>query len=327
MTKYRHHLPQLDGGLFLTDGGMETTLIFREKIDLPCFAAFDLLKDQRGADILLGYYARHAAIARDSGAGFILDSATRRANPDWAEKLGYSPRELDVANARAINMLFDLRAAHETATSPMVISGCIGPRGDGYDPGVLMSPREAMVYHSRQIGIFATAGVDLVTAYTLNNTNEAIGVTRAAREAGLPVAISFTLETDGRLPTGEALRDAIRFVDHATDSGPAYYMIDCAHPTHFEQALDDDDWMARLRGIRANASRRSHAELDEAADLDDGDPVELGRQYRDLRARFPHINVLGGCCGTDHRHIEQICRNCGQADIVARNRFINESGG
>jgi S-methylmethionine-dependent homocysteine/selenocysteine methylase len=312
MAKYRNHLPQLDGQVFLTDGGIETTLIFHEKIDLPCFAAFDLLKEQRSTDVLRRYYTRYAAIARESGTGFILDSATRRANPDWAEKLGYSPRELDVANARAINMLFDLRAAHETATSPMVISGCVGPREDGYNPGALMSPREAMVYHARQIGIFATAGVDLITASTLTNTNEAIGITRAAREAGLPVAISFTLETDGRLPTGEALRDAIHFVDHATDDGPAYYMINCAHPSHFEQALSEGAWMTRLRGIRANASRRSHAELDEATDLDDGDPAELGRQYRDLRTRFPHINVLGGCCGTDHRHIEQICRSCGK---------------
>jgi S-methylmethionine-dependent homocysteine/selenocysteine methylase len=313
MTKYRKHLPQLDGGVFLTDGGIETTLIFHEKIDLPCFAAFDLLKDQWGADILRRYYARYAAIARDSGTGFILDSATWRANPDWAEKIGYSPRELDVANARAINMLFDLRAAYEIEKSPMVISGCVGPRGDGYNPGAVMSPREAMAYHARQIGIFATAGVDLVTAYTLTNTNEAIGVTRAAQEAGVPVVISFTLETDGRLPTGEALRDAIYFVDHATGNGPAYYMINCAHPTHFEQALDGGAWMMRLRGVRANASRRSHAELAEATDLDDWDPVELGRQYRDLRQRFPHINVLGGCCGTDHRHIEHVCRSCGQA--------------
>jgi S-methylmethionine-dependent homocysteine/selenocysteine methylase len=305
MTKYRKHLPQLDGGVFLTGGGIETTLIFHEKIDLPCFAAFDLLKDQWGADILRRYYARYAAIARDS--------ATWRANPDWAEKIGYSPRELDVANARAINMLFDLRAAYEIEKSPMVISGCVGPRGDGYNPGAVMSPREAMAYHARQIGIFATAGVDLVTAYTLTNTNEAIGVTRAAQEAGVPVVISFTLETDGRLPTGEALRDAIYFVDHATGNGPAYYMINCAHPTHFEQALDGGAWMMRLRGVRANASRRSHAELAEATDLDDWDPVELGRQYRDLRQRFPHINVLGGCCGTDHRHIEHVCRSCGQA--------------
>src|SRR3954468_11924918 len=217
MAKYRNHLPQLDGQVFLTDGGIETTLIFHEKMDLPCFAAFNLLKDQRGTDVLRRYYARYTMIARESGTGFILDSATWRANPDWAEKLGYSPRELDVANARAINMLFDLRAAYETGKSPMVISGCVGPRGDGYNPGALMSPREAMVYHSRQIGIFATAGGDLVTGYTPKKTNEAIGGRRAGREAGLPVAISFTLETGGKLPTGEALRDAIHFVDHATD--------------------------------------------------------------------------------------------------------------
>jgi homocysteine S-methyltransferase len=321
MTKYRQHLPQLDGGLFLTDGGMETTLIFHEKIDLPCFAAFDLLKDQRGVDILLGYYARHAAIARESGAGFILDSATWRANPDWAEKLGYSPRELDVANARAINMLFDLRAAHETATSPMVISGCVGPRGDGYDPGRMMSADEAEAYHAPQVRTFAASEADMVTAMTMTYAEEAIGICRAAHRAGMPVALAFTVETDGRLPTGQTLESAIQMVDEATGRGPAYYMINCAHPTHFADVLASDaGWTDRLRGIRANASRCSHAELDQAPELDDGDPVEFGRQYRDLRRRFGQLTVLGGCCGTDHRHIEQISRWCaadGLAPVVS----------
>lgn len=313
MAKYRHHLPQLNGNLFLTDAGIETTLIFHEGLDLPYFAAFHLLKDEEGRQALKKYFRRHAAIARENGTGFILESATWRASADWGDKLGYSAQELDAANRKAIDLLHELREELETDRSPMVISGCVGPRGDGYDPGKVMSPEEAEAYHGRQIRVFAEAGADLVTAITMTNTNEAIGVTRAARAADMPVVISFTVETDGRLPTGESLKEAIEAVDRATGRGPAYFMINCAHPTHFESVLNGESWMQRLRGIRANASKRSHAELDEAEELDDGDPVELGAQYRDLRRRFGHINVLGGCCGTDHRHIEQICGACRQA--------------
>jgi len=310
MAKYRQHLPQLKGDLFLTDGGIETTLIFHEGLDLPSFAAFHLLKDEQGTEALRRYFARHATIARQHGTGFILESATWRASSDWGDKLGYSRRALDEANRKAIALLHELRLDLETERAPMAISGCVGPRGDGYDPGVLMSPAEAEAYHTAQISTFATTEADLVTAITMTNANEAIGVTRAARATGMPVVISFTVETDGKLPTGQPLQEAIQEVDAATGRAPAYYMINCAHPSHFEAVLDGQAWMERLRGIRANASKCSHAELDEATDLDDGDPVELSQQYRDLRARFSQINVLGGCCGTDHRHIEQIATAC-----------------
>ena len=205
-----------------------------------------------------------------------------------------------------------VREAQETARSRMVISGCVGPRGDGYDPGALMRPEEAEAYHAWQIRIFAGTAADMVTAITMTNANEAIGITRAARAAGVPVAISFTVETDGRLPTGETLGEAIVAVDAATSAAPAYYMINCAHPMHFAHLLADEGapWTERLRGLRANASRRSHAELDHATDLDDGDPVELGAQYADLRRRHLQLTVLGGCCGTDHRHTERICEAC-----------------
>jgi S-methylmethionine-dependent homocysteine/selenocysteine methylase len=310
MTTYRHHLPQLNGDLFLTDGGIETTLIFHEGLDLPSFAAFHLLKDEQGTEALRRYFVRHAAIARQHGVGFILESATWRASSDWGDKLGYSRRALAEANRKAIALLHELRLDLETERSPMVISGCVGPRGDGYDPGAIMSPAEAEAYHAVQIRTFAETEADLVTAITMTNAHEAIGVTRAARAAGMPVVISFTVETDGKLPTGQPLQEAIQEVDAATGRAPVYYMINCAHPSHFEAVLDGQAWMARLRGLRANASKRSHAELDEAADLDDGDPVELGQQYSDLWARFPQFNVLGGCCGTDHRHIEQIGTAC-----------------
>lgn len=311
MTGYGHHLPQLTGDIFLTDGGIETTLIFQEGLALPCFAAFHLLREKEGTAALRNYYARHAAVARDNGVGFILESATWRASHDWGEKLGYSPTALDDANRKAIALLHDLKAEFETDRSLMVISGCIGPRGDGYDPGKVMTPEEAEAYHAQQIRVLAAAGVDLVTAITMTNVSEAIGITRAAQAAGLPVAISFTVETDGCLPTGDSLREAIDAVDAATSAGPAYYMINCAHPSHFEQQLPSGEtWADRIRGIRANASKRSHKELDEATELDAGDPVALGEHYRALRRRLPGINVLGGCCGTDHRHIEQICFAC-----------------
>jgi len=313
MSQYRHRLPQLEGGLFLTDAGIETTLIFHEGLDLPCFAAFHLLKDEEGTEALRRYFRRHAAIAREKGAGFILESATWRASPGWGEKLGYSARALADANRRAIDLLVALRGELQAERSPMVVSGCVGPRGDGYDPGTAMSPEEAEAYHAQQIGVFAATEADQVTAITMTNASEAIGVARAAQAAGLPSVISFTVETDGRLPTGQPLREAVEEVDAATDAGPAYYMINCAHPTHFEGILEDAAWTRRLRGLRANASKRSHAELDEATDLDDGDPVALGAEYAAIRARLPWVNVLGGCCGTDHRHIEQIAGACRQA--------------
>lgn len=311
MARYRNALPQLSGGLFLTDGGIETTLIFHEGFDLPHFAAFDLLKEQRGRTALWDYYARYAEMAAEKGFGFIFESPTWRANGDWGERLGYSPRELAEANRQAIALLHDLRLAYEIEGSPMVVSGCVGPRGDGYDPSRKMTSVEAEAYHGRQIGTFAESGADMVTAITMNYAEEAIGVARAAAAEGLPVAISFTVETDGRLPTGQTLKDAIEWVDAATRFAPVYYMINCAHPDHFAGALEENEtWLHRLRGLRANASRLSHAELDEAEELDDGDPQELGELHGALRRRLGHLNVFGGCCGTDHRHVEAIGRAC-----------------
>jgi S-methylmethionine-dependent homocysteine/selenocysteine methylase len=311
MTKYKPHLPQLGGGLFLTDGGIETTLIFHEGFELPYFAAFHLLRNALGRAALRQYYLRYVEIARREGVGFILESPTWRASSDWGEKLGYSEEALAKANRDAIALMHELRAEFETERTPMIVSGCVGPRGDGYDPGQVMSAEEAETYHSPQIRTFAKAGADMVTAITMTSANEAIGITRAAQRAGLPVAISFTLETDGRLPTGQHLKEAIEVVDQATGRGPAYYMINCAHPTHFAGTLAGGGaWAERVRGLRANASRRSHQELNEAPDLDDGDPMELGGQYSDLRKHHPQITVLGGCCGTDHRHVEQIITAC-----------------
>lgn len=311
MSNYRQVLPQMNGHLFLTDGGIETTLIFHEGMELPDFAAFYLLRDPVGLATLEKYFRTYAELARQFGTGLILESATWRANPDWGQKLGYTPETLADSNRRAIQLLENIRSDYETAQIPIVISGCVGPRGDGYIPAKAMTVEEAERYHQPQIETFRDAGADLVTAMTMNYVEEAIGLARAAQAARMPVVISFTVEMDGKLPTGQALRDAIAQVDQATDHYPAYYMINCAHPTHFASVLaTGEPWLERIRGLRANASRMSHAELNESETLDDGNPGELGSQYRQLLEKVPHLNVLGGCCGTDHRHVEAICKAC-----------------
>jgi len=309
MALYRDNLPQLNASIFLTDSGLETVLVFRKGIDLPCFAAFDLLKNDEGREVLRQYFLTHAAIAVENRFGFVLESATWRANPDWAEKLGYSRSALRKLNRASIDLLGEVRRELAAPETPMVISGCVGPRGDGYDASRHMDESAAERYHREQIETFADSEADLVTAITMTNPQEAIGVARAAAAFGLPSVISFTVETDGCLPSGETLREAIETVDAATDAAPAYYMINCAHPTHFEAALHaGETWVDRIRGLRVNASCKSHAELDESTELDDGNPVELGRQCAGLQGMLPQLRVLGGCCGTDERHIAEIAK-------------------
>jgi homocysteine S-methyltransferase len=302
--RHRDRLPQLDGGFFLTDGGIETVLIFHEGLDLPQFAAFDLLTNEEGTAALRRYYEPYAALARDRALGFVLESPTWRASPRWAAELGYSEAELDRLNRKAIALMAELREEYADG-APVVISGCVGPSDDGYNPAETLSTDAAHEYHRTQIGTFADTAADMVTAITMTYADEATGVARAAAEAGIPAAISFTVETDGRLPSGQALADAIEQVD--ADTAPAYFMINCAHPTHFEHVLGDGGaWTERIRGLRANASTRSHAELDEATELDEGDPGDLAARYAALRAGLPRLNVVGGCCGTDHRHVAAI---------------------
>jgi len=310
-AKYRMDLPQLSGDFFLTDGGLETTLVFHEGFELPAFAAFDLLKNARGQATLEDYFRKYAAVAKKYGVGFVLESPTWRSNPDWGQKIGYTKQDLVAMNRQAIDLLSNIRDDFEDEKTQIVISGCIGPRGDGYNPTSMMSAAEAEAYHAWQMAVMAETETDMVSALTMTYAEEAIGVVRAAQAVGLPVVISFTVETDGRLPSGQTLKDAIEQVDAETNDGPAYYMINCAHPTHFERTLTiDEPWVQRIRGLRANASCLSHAELDEAKELDDGNPVELGSQYRALQEKLRNLNIFGGCCGTDHRHIEAIAEAC-----------------
>ncbi len=311
MIHPRYRLPHQTGRPFLTDGGQETTLVFHEGVDLPCFAAFVLLDSPAGRDWFRAYYDRYIDLAERYRAGFVLESATWRANLDWGARLGYDAPALDRANRAAIGLLHEIRERRESPETPMLVSGCVGPRGDGYAADAAMGADEAAAYHSAQIRTLRDSGVDFVTAMTMTSLAEALGVAEAAASLGVPAVISLTVETDGRLPDGHELREVVAAIDAGASAPPAYYMLNCAHPTHFADRLDPlAGWTGRIGGLRANASSRSHAELDESPDLDPGDPRDLGARYRGLRDLLPNLRVLGGCCGTDERHLAAISEAC-----------------
>jgi S-methylmethionine-dependent homocysteine/selenocysteine methylase len=293
----------------LTDGGLETVLLYDEGIDLPEFAAFPLVDSDDGRAALRRYYTSFLELARDRDVPLVLSAPTWRASPDWGRLLGYEGVELAAVNRRAVEFLVDLRdeVLEPQARDGVVIEACVGPRSDAYRPTLLMDEAEAERYHTSQLRALAEAGCPQVSAMTLTYPEEAIGIARAATDAGLPVVLGFTVETDGRLASGASIEEAIVTVDAATDGVAQSFMINCAHPTHFAAALPDGDARRRIRGLRANASTRSHAELDEAEELDSGDPADLAQRYVALRDHLPELEVVGGCCGTDIRHVTAIC--------------------
>ncbi len=307
MSRYRNALPQLSGDLFLTDAGLETDLIFNHGIEIREFAAHTLLPDASGREALARYFKGFLELAREYDAGFIFDSQTWKAHPHWAEDLKATDQDLREANRESIRFIAGIRDEFKD-NKPIVLNAVMGPRGDAYAPEARLAVKEAEDYHARQIEWLAETEVDMVTALTFTQSDEAIGLVRAARKAELPVVVSFTVETNGSLPTGQPLGEAITAVDDATDGAAAYFMVNCAHPDHFFDKLGDVNWARRIRGLRCNASRLSHAELDECEVLDDGNPEELGGQYKTLFATMPWLNIFGGCCGSDLRHVAEIAK-------------------
>lgn len=301
-------LPQLTtDAVYLSDGGLETTLLFREGVELPDFAAFPLLDTDEGRSRVAGYFMPYFDLAEAAGTGFVLDTPTWRANPDWGQRLGYDAAALAAANRRSVQYVRELAGTRPLV--PMVLNGVIGPRGDGYAPRELMSAEESAAYHALQTDALADAGAQMVSALTMTYTAEAIGVVRAATTVGVPVVVSFTVETDGRLPSGQSLGEAVREVDDATAGAAVYFMVNCAHPVHFLPVLEEaGSWLDRVKGVRANSSTKSHAELDEATELDRGDVPGLARHYAELRRVLPDLRVVGGCCGTDEGHVAAIAR-------------------
>ena len=302
-------IPRLGGTPFLTDAGLETCMVFKNGIDLPSFAAFVLLDDPHGRACLSDYYNGFLKLAADYGTGLVLDAPSWRANPDWGDAVGYGRTALAAVNLRGIEFIAAQRAGSGIAAR-VVLNAVIGPRGDGYRADAMMTAAEAQAYHAWQIGQVAAAGADMASAITMTYVEEAQGIAAAAAAANLPCVVSFTVETDGRLPTGMSLAEAVRQTDDATHGAVAYYMVNCAHPSHFAGVLGESGLAQRIGGIRANASRMSHAELDEAEVLDEGNPAELASDYRALLSQLPHLCVLGGCCGTEHRHVAAIAEAC-----------------
>jgi len=303
----------------LTDGGLETSLIFQDGIELPFFAACELLRTEHGMRVLIDHFDETAAIAEEAGVGFSVDTPTWRANPDWTDRLGYSPEEFTEVNREGVRMAEEVRRRHESAATPVVIAGVVGPRGDGYTERTRQSQGQAADYHFRQVSVLAGTEADYITALSLTYSDEAVGMARAAEASGMPIVVSFTVETDGLLAGGESLEQAINAVEQHTDEYPEYYMIDCAHPTHLPSPLAaNSSWGRRIRGYRANATARSHGELNAALELETGDPEEFAAQLRELRQRMPQLAVVGGCCGTDARHSRAIAGALSQQASAAR---------
>jgi S-methylmethionine-dependent homocysteine/selenocysteine methylase len=292
----------------LTDGGLETELIFKHDIDLPHFASFPMFDKPKYQNIFRNYFREYLEVAKKNKTGFILESPTWRASPDWGFKLGYSAQEIAKVNERAVKLVQELKAEYEDDIDLVIISGCIGPRSDGYLVGELMEPNEAKKFHLLQLKALKNAGAQIITAQTMTNSNEGLGIVLAAKENEIPVVISFTVELDGNLPTGESLESVINKIDEITDKYPAYYMINCAHPSHFiGQFENNGDWKLRIKGVRSNASCKSHAELNECTELDAGNAQDLANWHQKLKAHLPNLIVYGGCCGTDVSHIRSIC--------------------
>lgn len=302
---------------YLTDGGMETFMIFDQGFELPCFSAASLLESPEGRAALEAYFERFIDLARANGRGFLMDTPTWRSGLAWAEALGLSETEQLAVNQTAVAFTAAIRAQHEEAGSPIVLNGVIGPAGDAYAPDTALTAEAAQMMHAPQVRALAQAGVDMISAMTLTHAGEALGLVRAAQKEDVPIAISFTVETDGRLPSGQPLNEAMAEVDAGSEAYALYFMINCAHPDHFIMTVDTDEaWIERIGGLRTNASRLSHAELDAAEELDDGDPIELGALHEPLLRMLPNIRVLGGCCGTDHRHVGCIAAQSDLRDVA-----------
>lgn len=305
-------LPQMSGKAMTCGGGFETWLQYVDGFELRHFCAFELINDKRGLACLTDYHRKWVEASVENGFGVINEGLHYRASRDWGELIGFSREALEEINIRSIEFYKDIAKEYESPETPMLFGGVIGPRGDAYNVGRTPDAAEAEDYHSEQIQTFKKAGVDLVSAVTFSSVQEAIGVARAAKAAGVAVVISFFVARGGKLKGGETLEDAIAAVDAATDSTPAYYMVNCTHPTEFEPGLNEGEWTRRLGGFMPNAVAMETLDLCKLGHLEDGDPVELGGQMADLARRFPHINVWGGCCGTDGRHIGEITRQVGE---------------
>jgi homocysteine S-methyltransferase len=302
--------PRLENKFYLTEGGTETEILYKWGYELPEFAMFTLLENAEANECVLGMYRRYFDVAEAYGTGILVTGHDYRASPDWARKLGYSLKGLTEMQHRTIQFLTDIRAEYEGRVSDVYVSGCIGPRGDAYGTGGGISEAESEDYHSVQLSNLVETDADMAIAQTFNNIPEAIGVVRAATAIGIPIGVCLTLTTDALLRSGPTLKEAVETIDDRTGGAAAWFGTNCSHPVEFEPAISEAGaWAERLRYIRPNATQMEKIALCKLGHLEDGDPVELGHQIGDVARRFPNADILGGCCGTDERHLGEIAKN------------------
>ena len=301
--------PRLEGKFYLTEGGTETEVMYKWGFDLPEFAMFPLLDDPEADTVIRNMYRRYLDVAAEQGVGVLLNGHDYRASPDWGAKLGYSAEGLQQMQRRTIQFLDEMRAEYADRVTDVYIAACIGPRGDAYGTGGEITADEAEDYHSVQLHNLDGTAADMAVAATFNNIPEAIGVIRAAKGAGMPIGVSLTLTPEGRLRSGPTLREAVETVDEVTAGAAAWFGTNCSHPLEFEPAIADaGPWLDRLRYIRPNAAKMDKIALCSLGHLEDGDPEELGEQMGDVVRRLPRADIIGGCCGTDERHLSEIAR-------------------
>lgn len=294
-----------NGGNVMINGGLETTLIYKHNLDLPFFSCIDLFKTEETKQIMYDYYLDYVKAAKKYNVPVIIDTPTWRFNKDWAIQSGYNDQQLANRNKEAVDLVRGLKDVYDN----VIISGELGPRYDGYVISEKMTTEEAQQYHSAQVESFSSSNVDIITAATMNYVEEALGVTLAAKSTSTPLVVSFTLSSEGDLPSGMTLKEAIMKVDTISGEYPLHYMINCVHPVYFAELLKknkDQAWIKRIKGIRPNASSKSHEELDNLGTLDVGDMDELANYCKEIQDSCKHIKLFGGCCGTTVEHIECI---------------------
>lgn len=297
-----------DGLPWFTEGGTETELMYRHGLGFDHFAAFTLLEDDSATEVVKDMYRRLLEAIAQAGGCALIGGLDYRASPDWAGLLGYAPAGLVDMQRRNIDMLRQVCAPFEDRIPEIRIAGVIGPRGDAYALNETITAEAAEDYHFAQLDLYARDGVDLAWAATINNIPEAVGLSRAAARAGIPVNICFTLTSDHRLRAGPTLAEAVLATDAdcGPEARPDSYGVNCSHPLEFEPALEPGPWQARLRCFRPNAAAMDKIALCKLNHLEEGDPEELGRQMGALARRFTQADIWGGCCGSWDKHIARI---------------------
>lgn len=293
----------------MSEGGTETEIMYKYGFDFPEFAVFELLKNPKATTKLKRMYEEYFSVVSEQKMLALVGGLDYRASPDWGAKLGYSASGLADINHQCIEFLRDAAAPFLNEIDEILIQGLVGPRGDAYEKGKNISVDEAQDYHSVQLSTLKKANVDLVTAITFNSVPESIGIARAAKTINIPLCISLSLDSSSKLNSGPSLSEAIETIDKETENSVDFYMVNCVHPTEYEPAILYESWMERIRGVRPNASAMDKISLCKLGHLEDGDPIELGRQVGDLMKRFPHMDIIGGCCGTWNTHLREIARN------------------